>query len=734
MSIRTEYHWEYILASFLVSSLGAATALQVIKYRTGSHGIRNWCYLVAASVCLGAIGVWSMHFVGMEAIKLVVEESNTTISVAYSAGLTCASFVVSVFIVGCGFWIAGDPLKSQQTWRYVVAGLAGGIGVATMHYLGMMAMVFEYELEIRWKTEVIAASVIIAITVTTIALFIFFRFKTHWSKDWRVLILASNVMAIAVCSMHYTGMNAVEYQFSPSSTSSSAPNNLASYTSPKDLIIVVITLSIVVCASVLTAMMIGYKTLLVREREHQKEKLILSAIVFNSNDQILLSMTNSLPSVVITDSIPRDFDWNHLDFARIFKAGVLWSELKDYHRELRRLHHEQGLVELKSIELFENFLIAVEKLNAKIGIPSQTMGTPYWKPSLSMICIVYKEQEITTTSFRFDDAGKLTPWFDDYMKQHTKTLALLKRQEIEALTCTHWIADIKHFQKRFNESRTMMMMMVDNHPSTKDDIDNNNRDRWIQWYNALAPELQNQLTSAGFHHRLLQVNTNIADSKEEQSNLFVGFFLTQFSGSGSDAANSTQIMVPSNGPIMIPIIPIGTTYHEHGFSTEQLFWIENQKTATFSSSTNNVHTNLVTEMNFQNDFHQACTLLGKVLGTDKDLIGRNLSANVIRFRERKSYLIVFNVINLSRAFPSQYNPMNLQMIPVSIFESIQASQFSDFKSNSWVRSRLQRFSSNTLNSNNNSINNNTNSNEGIGHHARKRSEHHSVHPFSISIE
>lgn len=31
-----------------------------------------------------------------------------------------------------------------------------------------------------------------------------------------------------------------------------------------------------------------------------------------------------------------------------------------------------------------------------------------------------------------------------------------------------------------------------------------------------------------------------------------------------------------------------------------------------------------------------------------------------------------------------HNPMNLKFIPVSIFESIQASQFSDFKTNSWV--------------------------------------------------
>ena len=68
--LQQHWQWEYILGSFLVAFLGSMTALYLMKQRTSAHGYQNYAYLGAGAICFGGIGVWSMHFIGMQALIL----------------------------------------------------------------------------------------------------------------------------------------------------------------------------------------------------------------------------------------------------------------------------------------------------------------------------------------------------------------------------------------------------------------------------------------------------------------------------------------------------------------------------------------------------------------------------------------------------------------------------------------------------------------------------------------
>ncbi|WP_376739582.1 MHYT domain-containing protein [Pandoraea apista] len=101
---------------------------------------------------------------------------------------------------GAALWyVARAPYRNVL--QCAIAGVAGGLGVAGMHYLGMSAMRTQAYFE--WDTTIIALSILIAIVAASVALWLAFHLETTLQR-----VLASLVMAVAVCGMHYTGMRA----------------------------------------------------------------------------------------------------------------------------------------------------------------------------------------------------------------------------------------------------------------------------------------------------------------------------------------------------------------------------------------------------------------------------------------------------------------------------------------------------------------------------------------------
>lgn len=87
--------------------------------------------------------------------------------------------------------------------RLLFAGPLAGLGVSAMHFLGMGSMRFAGYLD--WQPGLVALAVGIAIVAATAALWLAFHVR---SRPHRVA--AALVMATAVCTMHYTGMAAAD--------------------------------------------------------------------------------------------------------------------------------------------------------------------------------------------------------------------------------------------------------------------------------------------------------------------------------------------------------------------------------------------------------------------------------------------------------------------------------------------------------------------------------------------
>ncbi|MFE9433753.1 MHYT domain-containing protein [Streptomyces sp. NPDC006640] len=190
------------VAAFVMACVGSALGLRCVV-RTIHHepGWRTgWLALGAASL---GCGIWTMHFIAMTGFS--VQQT----SITYDIPLTVLSLVVAIVVVSAGVFIVGSRGATRAS--LAVGGSITGIGVATMHYLGMFAMQLNGDL--RYDTVTVALSLAIALVAATAALWAAVSVQGFLRS-----LGASLVMGLAVTGMHYTGMAAVSVHLHNTST------------------------------------------------------------------------------------------------------------------------------------------------------------------------------------------------------------------------------------------------------------------------------------------------------------------------------------------------------------------------------------------------------------------------------------------------------------------------------------------------------------------------------------
>jgi NO-binding membrane sensor protein with MHYT domain len=179
---------------YAMSCLGAFLGLRCVTRARAYNGLGRARWLILASVALGATGIWTMHFIAMLGFTIQGQQ------ITYNVPLTIASMLIAIAVVGVGLFIVGF---GNGGWApLVTGGVIVGIGVATMHYLGMAAMSMPDN--VHYNAGLFILSVVIAIVAGTAALWAGTRVRGIGAT-----IGASLIMGVAVSGMHYTGMAAM---------------------------------------------------------------------------------------------------------------------------------------------------------------------------------------------------------------------------------------------------------------------------------------------------------------------------------------------------------------------------------------------------------------------------------------------------------------------------------------------------------------------------------------------
>jgi NO-binding membrane sensor protein with MHYT domain len=184
------------ILAFLMSLVGAIFGLACTARARRSIGVRDRVrWLIMGSVAIGGVGIWLMHFIAMTGFDV------PSMQIRYNIPVTALSLVIAIAVVAGGLFLVGFSRPSLP--RILLGGPLVGIGVAAMHYTGMAAMRFNGT--VSYNSRLFIASVLIAVVAATVALW--FTVATRGALSIGV---ASVIFALAVCTMHYTGMAALQ--------------------------------------------------------------------------------------------------------------------------------------------------------------------------------------------------------------------------------------------------------------------------------------------------------------------------------------------------------------------------------------------------------------------------------------------------------------------------------------------------------------------------------------------
>jgi diguanylate cyclase len=185
-----EGHDPYLVAlSVVIAILGGYTGFGLTARIRGTPDAGHRLLLAGAAFFL-AIGIWTMHFVGMLAAPLPA-------GTVYLVLPTVTSFLICILVVGISLFFVsiGEP----SMLRVVSSAVLLGVGIAIMHYVGMHGLSGDFAM--THDPSLVVLSVVIAIATA------YGGVRMFLARQGGVqLMLSAVAFGIAVPGMHYTAM------------------------------------------------------------------------------------------------------------------------------------------------------------------------------------------------------------------------------------------------------------------------------------------------------------------------------------------------------------------------------------------------------------------------------------------------------------------------------------------------------------------------------------------------
>jgi PAS domain S-box-containing protein len=312
-AINGSYDHRLVVLSVLLAVLASYAALDLASRVTAAHGRIRLAWLFGGAAAMGT-GIWSMHYIGMLAFSLPVP-------VFYDWPTVLLSLLAAVFASASALFVVSRERMGFQ--KALVGSVIMGTGIATMHYTGMAAM--RLPAECYYSSSLFLLSVVLAIGISYVALWLTFRFRDDVKGERLPKIASAVLMGAAIPVMHYTGMAAAGFRFTGKTP------DLTHAVSVSSLGITGITL--VTC----TVLGIAVLTSLVDRR---------FSLLEASEERLRLVINTALDAVITTNAEGLITNWNS-EAEKTFG----WSSQEALGRRLSEIivpqrfreEHEQGL-------------------------------------------------------------------------------------------------------------------------------------------------------------------------------------------------------------------------------------------------------------------------------------------------------------------------------------------------------------------------------------------------------
>jgi len=188
-------HDPYLVAlSVVIAILGGYTGFGLAARIRGTPGVSRRVLLAGAAAFL-AIGIWTMHFVGMLAAPIPADA-------VYLVLPTIVSFLICALVVGVSLFFLSIGEPSQR--RVVSSAILLGAGIASMHYVGIHGLAGDFAIQHD------GAMVLLSVAVAILAAY--GGLRAFLARQDGIRLTASSIaFGIAVSGMHYTAMYGMHF-------------------------------------------------------------------------------------------------------------------------------------------------------------------------------------------------------------------------------------------------------------------------------------------------------------------------------------------------------------------------------------------------------------------------------------------------------------------------------------------------------------------------------------------
>jgi len=152
LPVAVHYYWPSVLLSLVAAVLASAIALFVVsRNKMGPMSTGVGALLVGG-------GIASMHYIGMDAMRLAAMCS-------YTAWIVVLSVVLAILISLVALWLT-FRLRAQTKsmgWRKLASATLMGVAIPVMHYTGMAAVTFvpmDHLVELRHSVEITSLGIV----------------------------------------------------------------------------------------------------------------------------------------------------------------------------------------------------------------------------------------------------------------------------------------------------------------------------------------------------------------------------------------------------------------------------------------------------------------------------------------------------------------------------------------------------------------------------------------------
>ncbi|MHC8385873.1 putative bifunctional diguanylate cyclase/phosphodiesterase [Pseudomonas sp. LB3P14] len=323
-----------VLLAYVVACAAGFATLDIterVGHAEKSASQRLWCWVGAG--CLAG-GIWAMHFISMLAFQAPIE-------IHYQLPIT----LISLLFALTASWLAMHTLSHPHLnfWQYLRAAVWIGLGIATMHYVGMAAM--RSNATAYYQPFLFALSIVIAISASLAALLI----SSHLREGSGVLhqllkYTASLVLGAGIVSMHFTGMAALSLVLPDSSLQPLPGDN-----NHLQLGLTVAVITLLIIGSSISAALAD-KKLQHKESDLQRVNTLLSQLDQARMSLQLVAHYDALTNLINRRGFNQIFAEKLIDTANEGgKLAVMFLDIDHFKRINDSLGHDAGDELLKAL-------------------------------------------------------------------------------------------------------------------------------------------------------------------------------------------------------------------------------------------------------------------------------------------------------------------------------------------------------------------------------------------------